>query len=120
MATEDSNAAQNEKQESVSPRVLETQITKDPNFQSYYTNFVQAGFTPFDISLLIGEAAGIDPATNKFMAELKAKITMSPTEAKVVLKIMLDTINAYEAQFGKIVIPSVVETTTGDIKPEGS
>ena len=118
MATEDSNAAQNEKQESVSPRVLETQITKDPNFQSYYTNFVQAGFTPFDISLLIGEAAGIDPATNKFMAELKAKITMSPTEAKVVLNIMLNTIRAYEAQFGKIVVPSAVGTTIKETAKE--
>ena len=86
----------------------ETEYIKAADYKTYYTNFVQGGLTPFDISLEIGEASGLNPATNKWVVDVKAKITMSPSEAKVVLAILAGTINQYESQFGTVNIPTVV------------
>ena len=79
-------------------------FTRVPDFKSFYANFVQTSVTPFDISMQIGETAGVDHE-GKFVVELKARISMSPLEAKIVINLLVTAIMQYEAQFGKIVVP---------------
>lgn len=82
--------------------IAETEIVRVPDFKSYYTNFVQAGLSPFDISLEIGEAEGYNPQTNKWLVLIKAKITMAPNEAKLVVAILANAVRNFESQYGQI------------------
>ncbi|HEX9120811.1 MAG TPA: DUF3467 domain-containing protein [Terriglobales bacterium] len=86
-------------------------MLRSPEFRTVYTNFVQAGYTPFDVSLLIGESIGPDAKGNA-VVEFKSRITMSPAEAKVVHKILGDLIMAYEKQFGAIQLPIGLDLPT--------
>ncbi|MGA9647560.1 MAG: DUF3467 domain-containing protein [Candidatus Korobacteraceae bacterium] len=88
----------------------EMEVIRAADYKTIYTNHVQGGVTPFDISLEIGEAGGYNKHTNKWTVDLKAKVTMSPTEAKVVLAILAGTIKSFEEQFGPISIPHAVQT----------
>src|SRR5271166_3227985 len=108
--------------QATAPVVSETEYVRAADFKTYYTNHVQAGLTPFDISLEIGEASGLNRESNKWVVDVKAKITMSPSEAKVVLLILSGTIKTFEDQFGTIVIPSAVgvgQSEAGTAKTEG-
>lgn len=78
-----------------------------PDYKSMYINFVQAGYTPFDIGLLVGESAGYTVDGGKHFVEFKAKLVMTPLEAKVLAKIIGRTLEAYEKQFGVIEVPAV-------------
>ena len=83
-----------------------------PQFRTIYTNFVRAGYTPFDVSLLIGENVGPNNE-GKLVVQYQARVTMAPTEAKVVHKILGDLIQAFENQFGPIALPKGLELATG-------
>jgi hypothetical protein len=74
-----------------------------PDFKLIYTNYVQASFTPLDVALLVGETVGAK--LGKFMVQNKARITMSPTEAKIVARILANTVKLFEQQFGEIIVP---------------
>jgi Protein of unknown function (DUF3467) len=74
-----------------------------PDFKLIYTNFVQASFTPLDCSLILGEALGVE--NGRFTVQNKARVTMSPTEAKIVARLLLNTVRSYEKQFGEITVP---------------
>ena len=88
----------------VAPKSLTPVITNAPDFKSLYTNFAQSGFTGFDIYVIFGEAAGPNP-DGTMPVEMKAKVTMTPVEAKLVALIIAASVQKYEAQFGKITVP---------------
>jgi hypothetical protein len=95
-----SESEQTVEQKTVSPTTPPRWI-RSPDFKTIYTNFVQSGYTAFDISLVLAETAGVDEM-NAFVIESKARVVMSPVEAKVVLAILSNTINKFEEQFGPI------------------
>ena len=74
-----------------------------PDFKTIYTNFVNAGLSPLDIILMVGEAIGPGPDGKPAILQ-RAKIIMTPVEAKIVCAILEDAVARYEKQFGKIVV----------------
>lgn len=74
-----------------------------PDFRTVYTNFVNAGFSPFDVTLMLGEVMG-PGADGKQIVLQRIKVLMAAPEAKVVSMILADAVARYEKQFGIIVI----------------
>ena len=72
-----------------------------PDFKSIYTNFVNAAFSPLDIFLILGEAMGVGPDGKPTVLQ-RAKVIMSPVEAKIVAAIFAQTVANFEKQYGKI------------------
>jgi hypothetical protein len=77
---------------------------RSPDFKTLYVNFVQSGMTAFDVSLIVGENHGVDEK-GEGVIELKAKLTMTPLEAKLVAAILADSVKRHEKQFGEISVP---------------
>ena len=96
-----STEKQKQQTEPVKP---ETQIVYPPDFKLLYVNHIQSTFTTFDLSFSMGEAVGVEG--DKFIIQAKARVTMSPVEAKIFLKILTDTIKNFESQVGTIVVPT--------------
>ncbi len=86
---------------------LKQVFTNSPDFKSIYSNFVQSGFTAFDIYLSFGETVGGTP-DGTLPVEMKARVSMAPLEAKLVTLILASSVQKYEAQFGKIQVPQGV------------
>ncbi|HZP63585.1 MAG TPA: DUF3467 domain-containing protein [Terriglobales bacterium] len=74
------------------------------DFKLLYTNFVQSIFSPLDVALSIGEVLGPGP-DGRMRVLNKARLSMSPAEAKILHVILGNTIKNYEARFGEIVVP---------------
>ena len=85
------------------PQPSETKMVQAPDFKLLYVNHIQASFTPFDISFLMSEALGAEEG--KFLIQMKARVTMSPVEAKVFQKIISDTIKNFEKTIGPVTVP---------------
>ena len=94
-----------------SPEIPPPSLITDADFKSIYTNFVLAQYTPFDVSLTIGEAVGPD-SEGRQVVHQKARITMAAPEAKIVMLILANTLKVYEQQFGEIRLPP------GQVPPE--
>jgi len=86
------------------PKTLTPVITNSPDFKALYTNFAQSGFTGFDIYVNFGEATGPNP-DGTLPVEMKARVTMTPVEAKFVALIIAASVQKYEAEFGKVTVP---------------
>jgi|ERR1700733_3520584 hypothetical protein len=80
-------------------------IHKADDYKSIYVNWVQSSLTPFDISLIIGEALAIGPSI--FDVEHKARIIFNPAEAKVVAGMLAQSVELYEKQFGPVPVAHV-------------
>lgn len=80
------------------------QMHKAADFKSLYVNWVQTSITPFDISLVVGEAVPVDQTT--FDVEQKARINFHPIEAKVIAVMLAQALENYETQFGEVTVPS--------------
>ena len=76
--------------------------TTAPDYKTIYTNFVEAGYGPFDISLAFNESV-LDG--DNFMVTRLARVIMTPAEAVAVIDILKNVINNYEQTWGKIVPP---------------
>lgn len=111
---------------SVPPENL--RFTMEPDFHTVYANWVQGTSTPFDISLVIGEAFPPmvpQEGDTTIQVSQKFRLIFSPLEAKMVTAILVQTLRAYERQFGTIAVPEVMETELrrnmqGDDKAEGA
>ena len=91
------------------PTLQEVNFTQAVDFKSFYTNFVQTQYTPFDISFMICEALGVGP-DGKQVVQQKARVTMTMSEAKIVSQILTETLKKWEEQFGKIALPALPTT----------
>ena len=84
-----------------------------PGYQSFYTNNVAYGLSAVDFVLIFGEI--IDQENNQAIIERRARITMTPVQAKV-LRVILDAqIKIYEDKSGKVIeLPTgVTDNFTG-------
>jgi hypothetical protein len=87
-----------------STKVLaDTIVERVPGFVEFYANHAQAGFTGFDIFVYLSEAAF--ESDGKIHLRQKARITMSPQQAILLSRFLLNAVQAYEDNFGKIPIP---------------
>jgi hypothetical protein len=83
---------------------VETQQASD--FKLIYANFVQSIFSPLDVALTFGEIMGAEG--DKVYVLTKARVTMTPAEAKILQMIVAKTVGDYEEKFGEISVPSVL------------
>jgi hypothetical protein len=101
-----------EEQEKLLQTLATMDITRSADFRSIYSNWAQCAFSPFDITLIVGEAIPV-PAGN-FEVEQKARVIFHPAEAKVIAWMLLDTVKKYEDNFGKVAIPPGVASSGGE------
>jgi hypothetical protein len=79
----------------------EATVALAPDFKNIYANFVQAQFSAFDFSLMIGEMMG-PGSDGKTMIQQKVRVVMSPMEIKIMLTLLTKGVQQYEKQFGEI------------------
>lgn len=79
-------------------------IRQSHDFKSIYANYVQSVFSPLDIVLLFGEVLSVQ-TDGGFQVETKARVTVTPAEAKILYSVLGNTIANYESRFGEIKIP---------------
>jgi hypothetical protein len=72
------------------------------DFKTIYTNFVQAAFSPLDIVMTLGDVQGV--TEGRYIIEARARVVMTPAEAKILVRIMGNTLKNYEAKFGEVVV----------------
>lgn len=98
--------------------VKDPAFVRSPDFKTVYANWIQGAYTAFDISILAGEAYAPSPA-EPVSVELKARLVISPLEAKFLVRILRGMIASHERQYGPINIPAggLELTTTGDVAP---
>lgn len=78
-----------------------------PGFQSFYTNNIAYGLTQMDFVLIFGEI--MDKENDQVIVERRARITMTPVQAKVLRGILNAQIKMFEEKLGKpIELPSGV------------
>lgn len=78
-------------------------LMQDKDFKTIYTNFVNANYSPFDIVLMLGELMGPAPDGKQVVLQ-RAKVVMSPVEAKIVAAILNGAVSKFEKRFGRLVI----------------
>jgi hypothetical protein len=105
-----------DEQEVASANAPQIQAHKAADFKTFYVNWVQASFTPFDISLVIGEAFAAD-TPDTFEVEQKARIIFHPLEAKVVAGMLAQAIRNYEKQVGEVPVPRGLGATALEQEP---
>ena len=84
-------------------QVLPHRVERDPAFSDIYTNFIQSGYTFFDVSLEFSENRGM--SGDELLNIKRARVTMAPAEAKILANIVHNVVKGYEKQFGEIKIP---------------
>jgi hypothetical protein len=102
------------------------QVRKAPDFRSFYVNWLQGSFSPYDISLAIGQGRTTGPTS--FEVEHQANILFSPLEAKVAVAMLGNLIRIFESNFGEVKIPKTMEaqfaapfpSITAEKKTEGN
>jgi len=79
-------------------------IAEDPNYRDSYVNSVQVRATMHDFQLVLGRI-GPDPKTNTAVLMNFETLYFSPSQAKALLYVLRNNVEAYESQFGSIVMP---------------
>jgi len=90
-----------------------------PGYQSFYTNNVGYGVSAADCVLIFGEI--MDKENDQVIVERRARITMTPVQAKVLRGILTAQIQVYEERTGKPIElpPGVTDDFTGPKATEG-
>ncbi len=83
------------------PRSIE--YVKGPQYSAFYSNNVAFGVSPLDFVMTFSET--IDANADKAVVEQRARVTMHPTQAKVLMILLMKNIQGYEAMNGTINIP---------------
>jgi len=84
-----------------------TSYVRSADFSSFYANFARVGFNPYEIFLFLGQAGLVpeNPAVGGTQVELKAKVTFSVIEAKLITQMLGSIVNNYEKKYGAVAIP---------------
>jgi hypothetical protein len=75
------------------------------DFAAYYTNDTQVQTTPWDVRLMFGILADVDPEEGVATVERVADVRMSLQHAKKVAAILTEQLRQHEARIGYIAIP---------------
>lgn len=90
-------------------QAAEQKFTKAEGYVSIYCNNVQINSTFMDFALGLGQIMGF--ADGVVSVEQYARVLMSPQETKLFMFLLMRQIQAYEQNFGEIVLPSDQITT---------
>jgi hypothetical protein len=82
------------------PQPMQINIELPPDLEAIYTNFAMIGHTP---SELIIDFVRVLPGNPR--AQVKARVLMTPLNAKLLLNALTENLERFEAQFGPIAIP---------------
>jgi hypothetical protein len=92
--------------ENQSPTVITPQSVEyvdGPQYSAFYSNNVGFAVNLLDFVLMFGETVEANP--EKAIVERRARVTMHPTQAKVLAFLLLKNIEGYEKLNGKIAVP---------------
>jgi len=91
------------------PKVVPNiQPCKATDFRTLYVNWMQGSFSPFDITLAVGQTRPTGPSS--FEIEHQANILFNPLEAKVAVVMLANLIRVFESNFGEVKIPRGMES----------
>jgi len=79
-------------------------IAEAADYRDSYVNSVQVRATMHDFQLVLGRI-GPDPKTNSAVLLNFETLYFSPSQAKALLHVLRNNVEAYESQFGSIVMP---------------
>jgi Protein of unknown function (DUF3467) len=83
------------------------QVTTSANFFSAYANDIQLQTTPWDVRLILGVISSVpteEASTTVTITQL-GEVRIAPQLAKKLTMLMIQQLQAYEAQFGQIPLP---------------
>ncbi len=86
-----------------------TEHLKGANYVSVYSNYAQAGYTPWDLRITFSETRDI--GQDKIILDDLVTITINPALALALVKVIQSNLQGYEEQYGKIKVPA---PPTGD------
>ncbi len=92
------------------------EFSQSADFQSIYANWIQATFSPHELSMIVGQSFQTSPGV--VGVQQKARIMFSPLEGKLLSVILRKIVENYEEQFGKIVVPHVIGDQLVEQMPE--
>ncbi|MGI9107945.1 MAG: DUF3467 domain-containing protein [Pyrinomonadaceae bacterium] len=73
------------------------------DYKTIYSNFVQCGFTPWDVALQFGQMGETSKDTPLITDQ--AIVYLTPALAKAFVAVVSGNLRNYEAQFGEIKMP---------------
>jgi hypothetical protein len=79
---------------------MQINIELPPDLEAIYTNFAMIGHTPSEVII---DFVRVLPGNPR--AQVKARMLMTPLNAKLLLNALTENLERFEAQFGPIVIP---------------
>jgi hypothetical protein len=85
------------------PSQMDT-VARDADFKSLYVNNVNFGMTRFDFQMVLGLVEITRDTANQKVREL-ASVKMTIPYAKALVKDMGAVVEAYEREYGEIVLP---------------
>jgi hypothetical protein len=91
---------------------------RDPNYLNIYSNWVSAGRTPWDVSLVFGVLREVRP--NNFAIVEMATVALTPTLAKALIATLNATIREYEQENGEITIPGSLKKIAEERRKKAS
>lgn len=80
-------------------------VRNPSRFQTVYANNVAIGFSAFDMSITLGEIVGEEDG--KPVVEETVKVLLTREMGKVFSRLLSNNIEAFEKNFGKIIVPDV-------------
>lgn len=76
---------------------------RSEQYRDIYTNACQVRLGAYDMTFVFGQVGENPPGT--FVIEDHASVTMSPQQMKALVRVMSETMEAYEKTFGELTIP---------------
>ena len=93
-------------------------VVQAEGYRDTYVNSVQLRATMHDFQLVLGRI-GPDPAGPAALLTNFETLYFSPSQAKALLHVLRNNVEAYESQFGSIVMPMVPQVPpTPEGKPQ--
>lgn len=83
---------------------VELERLRDENYKTIYSNWVQAGRTPWDVALVFGNVREIQPGETAILELIN--VTLTPALAKALINTLAATVKEYERENGEIQIPA--------------
>ena len=92
------------------PTVNQFENIKAPDYRTVYANNAVFQTGPFDFSFIFGEVMEINAERPVGIVHQRVRVTMAPLHVKIFMLLLAQQIRGFEAEFGKINLPSSILT----------
>lgn len=89
----------------ISLDLTKADIINPDSLRPVYSNNAAVLITPHDLRILFSEVLISGPADTQPKVELRANVTMAPTQFKALATVVAQTLQNFENQFGEIAWP---------------